>query len=89
MATTVVLGQGEGAPAARPADELSLQRHTRRMRVLQRISIYGLVLCGVSPALFPLYWMLITSLAARVRTLRVPPKLIPSTFRLGKTTQNP
>jgi multiple sugar transport system permease protein len=80
MATTVVAGERKSVAVDKGSDSWSLQRHHRRMQVLRRISIYALVLCGVFLFAFPLYWMVITSLAPEKDVLAFPPKLIPTTF---------
>jgi multiple sugar transport system permease protein len=80
MATTVVVGERKSVAVDKGSDSWSLQRHHRRMQVLRRISIYALVLCGVFLFAFPLYWMVITSLAPEKDVLAFPPKLIPTTF---------
>jgi multiple sugar transport system permease protein len=57
-----------------------LRKRDRRMRVLRRGSIYAMVIIGFVVFAFPLYWLVITSLAPEKDVFLFPPKLIPTTF---------
>ena len=80
MASTIVVSEPGALAIAAPSDEMVLQRRNRRMRILRRTSIYALVVCGAFLFAFPLYWMVITSLAPEKDVFLYPPRLIPNTF---------
>jgi multiple sugar transport system permease protein len=80
MATTVVVREPGAVAIDSPSADMVVHRHNRRMRILRRISIYALVVCGAFLFAFPLYWMLITSLAPEKDVFLYPPRLIPNTF---------
>ena len=75
MATTVTGG------VSRTTDARSLRRKAERTRALERSVIHVILLVGSITMLFPLYWMISTSLKPQHEVFLLPPTWFPSDFQ--------
>ncbi len=75
MATTVT------GSVSRTADARSLRRKAERARALERSVIHVILLVGSISMLFPLYWMVSTSLKPQHEVFLLPPTWFPSEFQ--------
>ncbi|MCY4115657.1 MAG: carbohydrate ABC transporter permease [Caldilineaceae bacterium] len=75
MATTVTGG------VSSTTDARSLRRKAERTRALERSVIHVILLVGSISMLFPLYWMISTSLKPQHEVFLLPPTWFPSEFQ--------
>ncbi len=75
MATTVT------GSVSRTADARILRRKAERARALERSVIHVILLVGSISMLFPLYWMVSTSLKPQHEVFLLPPTWFPSEFQ--------
>ena len=75
MATTVT------GDVSRTTDARSLRRKAERTRALERSVIHVILLVGSFSMLFPLYWMISTSLKPQHEVFLLPPTWFPSDFQ--------
>ncbi len=75
MATTVT------GSVSKTADARSLRRRAERTRALERSVIHVILLIGSISMLFPLYWMVSTSLKPQHEVFLLPPTWFPSEFQ--------
>lgn len=58
----------------------------KKLSIVNKIIIYALLLAGSVFCLFPIYWMIRTSLIDMGDLYQMPPKLLPSQLKLGNFT---
>ena len=75
------------ATIATAARRPPLPATVRPVRVLQRVALYALVVLVCAWVLFPVYWMLVTSLRPARYTMAYPPAFLPEEIRWSAYTE--